>query len=167
MGRRRKYLGILSKIALPLVIMVILVLVAGCSTGKDPQPSSSNTPPAAGKDSVVTLNGLTQTNAGGAVEIQVKWLADKNDSLVFDVSMNTHSVDLDKYDLKQLTVLHDSQGNEYQPLSWNSAAGGHHRSGKLVFTVPGSLNEGGTKFLHMVIRNVAGVGERSLEWDLG
>ena len=167
MGRRRKYLGILSKIALPLIIMVILVLVAGCSTSQESRPSASNAPPVAGNDSVPTSNGLTQTNAGGAVEIQVKWLADKKDSLVFDVSMNTHSVDLDKYDLKQLTALHDSQGNEYQPLSWSSAAGGHHRSGKLIFAVPSSLNEGGTKFLHMVIRNVAGVKERSLEWDLG
>ncbi len=167
MGRRRKYLGILSKIALPLIIMVILVLVAGCSTNKEPRPSTSNTPPAAGSDSVVALNGFTQTNAGGAVEIQVKWLADKKDSLVFDVSMNTHSVDLDKYDLKQLAVLHDSQGNEYQPLSWNSAPGGHHRSGKLTFTVPSSLKEDSTKFLHMVIRNVDGISERNLEWDLG
>ena len=167
MGRRRKYLGILSKITLPLIIMVILVLVAGCSTAQEPQPSASNAPSAAGNGSVVISNGLTQTSAGGAVEIQVKWLVDMKDSLVFDVSMNTHSVDLDKYDLKQLIVLHDSQGNEYQPLSWNSAAGGHHRSGKLIFAVPSSLNEGGTKFLHMVIRNVAGVGERSLEWELG
>ena len=167
MGRRRKYLGILSKIALPLIIMVILVLVVGCSTAQESRPPASNVPSAAGKDSVVTLNGLTQTNAGGAVEIQVKWLADKKDSLVFDVSMNTHSVDLDRYDLKQLTVLHDSQGNEYRPFSWNSAAGGHHRSGKLSFAVPSSLNEGGTKFLHMVIRNVAGVSERSLERELG
>lgn len=167
MGRRRKYLGILSKSALPLIMMVILVLVAVCSTNKESRPSTSDAPPSAANDSVPISNGLTQTSAGGAVEIQVKWLADKKDSLVFDVSMNTHSVDLDKYDLKQLTVLHDSQGNEYQPLSWNSAAGGHHRSGKLIFAVPGSLNEGGTKFLHMVMWNVAGVGERSLEWDLG
>ena len=148
--------------------MVILVLVAGCSTDKESRQSTSNAPLAAtGNDSILTSNSLTQTSNGGAVELQVKWLADKKDSLVFDVSMNTHSVDLDKYDLKQITVLHDSQGNEYQPLSWSSAAGGHHRSGKLIFAVPTSLNDGGTKFLHMVIRNVAGVSERSLEWDLG
>lgn len=162
---RRRHIGVLSKIALPLIVMVILVLAAGCSADIESRPPTSNAPPTVGNDSVTTSNSFTQINAGGAVEIQVKWEADKKDSLVFDVSMNTHSMDLDKYDLKQLTVLHDSQGNEYQPLSWNSAPGGHHRSGKLTFAVPNSLKD--TKFLHMVIRNVAGISERSLKWDLG
>ena len=166
MGVRRKYIGILSRIAIPLVVAV-LVLVAGCSINKGFQQTTNDASPTTGNEKVTTSSSLTQTNADGAVEIQVKWETENKDSLVFDVSMNTHSVDLDKYDLKQVTVLHDSQGNEYQPLSWTSAPGGHHRSGKLTFAVPDSLKEDSTKFLHMVIRNVAGISERSLEWDLG
>jgi len=155
MGKNRKFL---SLIILPVVIVAVL-LVAGCSSNGEPQPSAGNR--------WTTSSSLTQTNSGGAVDIQVRWEADQANVLVFEVSMNTHSVDLDKVDLKQLAVLHDSQGNEFKPLSWESQPGGHHRSGRLTFAIPDSLKENSTEFLHMAIKNVAGVSERGLQWNLG
>lgn len=80
--------------------------------------------------------------------------------------MDTHSVNLDQYDLKQLAVLCDDTGNEYRPASWESAAGGHHRQGTLTFALPASVREGKAKYVEMVIREVAGIKERVLKWEL-
>jgi hypothetical protein len=80
--------------------------------------------------------------------------------------MNTHSVDLDEYDLGKLTVLRDDQGHEYQPVSWESAPGGHHRRGTLAFVPPDSLRSGEAQSLELVIRDVAGVDERVMTWRL-
>lgn len=50
----------------------------------------------------------------------------------FDISMNTHSVELDQ-DLTKSAVLIDDQGNEYKPIKWDGPVGGHHREGTLIF----------------------------------
>ncbi|MBI3963094.1 MAG: hypothetical protein HY335_10090, partial [Deinococcus sp.] len=81
----------------------------------------------------------------------------------------THSVDLDVYTLTQLTVLRDTNGQEYAALAWeNPEGGGHHRSGVLRF--PG-VTSSGTKiaelpFFEVVIRGVGDVPERVLRWEL-
>lgn len=114
----------------------------------------------------VPVNGLDQNSTGGAVSIDVKWLGIENDKLVFDVSMNTHSVNLDQYDLGKLSVLLDEQGNQYIPSSWESAPGGHHRKGTLTFATPDSLGQGKTKYVELIVRDVAGVGERIFKWEV-
>lgn len=98
--------------------------------------------------------------------VEARWLAEKTDSVVFDVVMNTHSVNLDGFDLKALSVLRDDQSNVYSPVSWNAPEGGHHRNGKLTFPRPDSLSQGKTKFIELVIRDVA-VKERVLQWQTG
>ncbi len=110
--------------------------------------------------------GLVQSNTGGAVTIDVTWLREQTSSVVFRVEMNTHSVNLDRYDLKKLAALRDDQGNEYPPLSWEAPAGGHHRSGRLIFAAPESMKQGRVKSFSVVIRDVAGVAERVLQWEL-
>ncbi|MBE0481593.1 MAG: hypothetical protein IBX68_11525 [Dehalococcoidia bacterium] len=96
--------------------------------------------------------------------IDVKWLSLDDAALTFSVSMDTHSVELDGYDLGALAILRDDSGNEYSPLSWNSSPGGHHRRGTLTFAVSASLAE--ARYVEMVIRDVAGVKERVLKWQL-
>jgi hypothetical protein len=63
-------------------------------------------------------------------------------------------------------VLRDDAGNEYRPSSWDSAPGGHHRQGTLTFPIPDSLGQGKARYIEMVIRDVAGVKERVLRWEL-
>ncbi len=87
-------------------------------------------------------------------------------SLVFDISLDTHSGDLDGYDLKELALLRDDAGNEYRPTSWGSPPGGHHRSGKLTFAPLSPESATSTKYIELVVRNVAGIEERVLRWDL-
>jgi hypothetical protein len=84
--------------------------------------------------------------------------------------MNTHAVDLDGYDLRQLAVLRTDKGQEVQPTGWDAPKGGHHRQGTLTFpvkTADGSpLIGSSTRSLELVIRDVAGVPERTFLWNL-
>lgn len=104
--------------------------------------------------------------------IDVTWenSDDRNGSLTFSVIMNTHSVDLDGYDLGRLATLRNDRGQELKPQRWDAPAGGHHRSGVLVFPpADGSGNPilaPGTKSIELVIRDVAGIKERVLRWDV-
>jgi hypothetical protein len=100
------------------------------------------------------------------VAITVKWQGERSGVLMFEAAMDTHSVNLDQYDLGELAVLRDDGGAEYRPASWRSAPGGHHRSGTLTFPVPASLSEGKAKYVEMIIRDVADVKERVLKWTL-
>ena len=100
------------------------------------------------------------------MEIVVRWNGASNGVLAFQVVMDTHSVDLDQYDLGKLAVLRDDDGAEYRPASWRSAPGGHHRTGTLSFAAPASLSEGKTGYVELIIRDVSGVAERVLKWTL-
>ena len=153
-----------------LVITVIMMAVigAGCSPGFVPQqkedaPSPS---PPSGSPSNVPTNGLVQSNTDSAVTIDMEWIKAKDGSLIFSVAMNTHSVDLDQYDLGELTILRDDADNEYHPVSWDSAPGGHHRMGTLTFPLPDSVSQGNAKYIEVMIRDIAGIEERVFKWEL-
>jgi len=153
-------------------ILMVTVIVAGCSSRFVPQREEGAYPPSASSSSSFNgpTNGLVQSNAGGSVTIDVEWVVVENhvesNSLLFDVAMNTHSVDLDQYNLGELAVLRDDMGNEYHPVSWDSAPGGHHRRGTLTFPIPDSLSQGKAKYVEILIRDVAGIKERVLKWEL-
>jgi len=126
-------------------------------------PSSSNLP---------VPSNRVQKNEGGSVTIEVKWPAVQaaDDALPFAATMDTHSVDLDKIDLSKLATLRNDKGQQVAPTSWEAPAGGHHRSGTLVFPATDSgkaLVDPGTKYVELVIRDLAGVKERVLRWSLG
>lgn len=140
---KTKFLGT----AILALVLLAVVVVAGCSSVV---AGSDGTDPA------------VRTNSGGSVNIEVKNLGISGNSLSFTVAMDTHSVNLDQYDLKQLATLRDYQGNEYQPSFWDSAAGGHHRTGKLTFDQINSQIKPRT--FELAIRNVAGIQERVFKW---
>ena len=164
-GKERRQ--IIPKTFMVILLIVIAILIAGCSRGfvsegKEEAPaalslvSSSHNP----------TNGMVQSHDGGAVTIDVEWQGEESNSLVFSVAMNTHSVDLDHYDLGELSVLRDDTGNEYHPTSWESAPGGHHRRGILHFPLPDSLIQGEAEYVEMVIRDVAGIETRIMKWEM-
>jgi hypothetical protein len=108
-----------------------------------------------------------QTNVGGGVTVKVSRL-EAADTVAFTVVLDTHSVNLDTYDLVQLAVLRTPTGEEIAPLAWDAPAGGHHREGTLSFpatTADGSplLQPDGGPLL-LVIRDIAGVAERTFSW---
>lgn len=151
--------GFDGRLGLALLAIMGVVLAAGCSSssapGEEPGPAQANP------------GGLVRSSSGGAVTIEATWLQAREDALVFDVTMDTHSANLDAYDLSQLSLLRDDEGKEYRPTSWVSASGGHHRTGILTFPTPDSLSQRKASYMELVIKDVAGVEERILTWELG
>jgi hypothetical protein len=107
-------------------------------------------------------SSATQTVAGGGVTAKVTYLNPKSsDDPQFQVMLDTHSVNLDAYDLKSITVLRDDTGKNYVPTAAENKGSGHHREVILVFAKVSSE----TKRLELVIMDVAGVKERSFRWN--
>ena len=105
---------------------------------------------------------LTQTDSGGGVTVKVTYLNPQStEDARFDLALDTHSVNLDAYDLKALSLLRDAAGNTYQPLRVENKGSGHHRQIVLVFPKP----QGEVGKLELVIRDVAGVKERLFYWE--
>jgi hypothetical protein len=105
----------------------------------------------------------TRTDSGGGVTMKVTYLDSKGaDDLRFQVVLDTHSVNLDSYDLKTITVLRDEAGNTHPPTAVENKGTGHHREAIVSFAKIAS----GTKRVELVIRDVAGVKERIFRWDL-
>ncbi|MEK7354571.1 MAG: hypothetical protein AABZ77_08715 [Chloroflexota bacterium] len=148
------------------VLLVLLAgLVTGCARGAaqeqgkvspSPSPSISQSP----------KNGLVQTSNEGGVTIDVEWRGLKDGSLVFGVVMDTHSGSVDQYDLKRLATLRDSGGKEYRPGSPDIPLGGHHRSGLLTFPISEPSSLGTAKYFELILRDIAGIAERDLKWEL-
>ena len=134
------------------LLAAALVLAACGAIRRDPTPAGS---------------GATQRSEGGQVTVDVTW-GGKETGPVFRVVMDTHAVDLDGYDLRQLAVLRVADGQEVRPSGWDAPKGGHHREGALTF--PATFADGSptlgpsTGTVELVIRDVAGVPARTYRW---
>lgn len=110
-----------------------------------------------------TAPGLTRTHSGGGVTVKVTYLNPEGpEGPRFQVVLDTHSVDLDAFDLKNVSVLQDDAGKDYQPTQMENKGGGHHREVTLAFPKPTTM----AKRLELVIKDIAGVKERSFRWEL-
>lgn len=168
--------------------MVALALgglaLVGCASNADTTTSGpsvaavaaelSQSQPKGGGGSAAPGTSVDQPrrNSGGSVTIDVTWENPRANGapLAFAVVMDTHSVDLDRYDLGKLAVLRNDRGQELKPERWDAPEGGHHRSGALVFPAKDGAGKAisgpGVKTLELVILDVAGVKERVLRWEL-
>ena len=152
------------------LVLGSLAAVAGLvatACGAAGQAATLATSPAAGTAASVSPDAGTRTNEGGQVTVKVTWKGVATGP-VFAVALDTHAVDLDGYDLRQLATLR-TDGGEVQPAEWTAPKGGHHREGNLVFppALAGRPTIGdGTRRVELIIRNVAGVAERRFEWTL-
>ncbi|MEE8423223.1 MAG: hypothetical protein V3S49_01645 [Thermodesulfobacteriota bacterium] len=118
---------------------------------------------------------LTREHSGGGIEIDVTLLNPgavySGDDLIFDVGMNTHSVPLDQYVMEELSYVRDERGRVFKALAWElPKGGGHHRFGKLKFSgkdkddSPIIMKD--DKYIEVVIKDVGGIKERVLRWEL-
>jgi hypothetical protein len=108
-----------------------------------------------------TTQGATQTVSGGGVTVKVIYLAQTEHEARFLVALETHSVNLDKYDLKATSVLRDDTGLTTQPTAIQNKGSGHHR--EIILTFPGPSTD--RKWLELVIKDIAGVKERIFRWS--
>jgi hypothetical protein len=82
--------------------------------------------------------------------------------IIFDIKMNTHSVELNS-DLVTGSVVQDDSGRVYNALEWDGTLpGSHHRSGVLAFTAL----KGTPKSVTLIIKGVSNVPERIYKWIL-
>ena len=152
LGRRRP-------LTLTLLALLLGLVLSGCTAGS---LATGTAAPRAGSQ-----GDLTQISDGGQVVVKATWQG-PDAGPVFAVVLDTHSVDLDGYDLAQLSVLRVEDGREVQPSGWDAPKGGHHRKGTLTFPVTGEDGKAivgpGTGEFALIIRDVAGVPERVLRW---
>ena len=172
----------MKRFAFPRLLVLTLILAA-CA----PQANPNSTQPSAlpVTQAIVTptddpailptlfpntggASDMTRMDEQGAVifEVTPLNLGTPADTLEFDVSMNTHSVDL-SMDLAQLATLSTDAGLAVQASKWDATPGGHHVSGKLIFPSmqdTKSILEGASK-LTLTIINVDAA-SRIFEWEL-
>jgi len=107
--------------------------------------------------------GLTRTNSGGGVTVNVTYPHSQNtEETRFEVVLDTHAVNLDGYDLETLSLLRDDSGKTYQPVRVENKGSGHHREITVVFPNVSPP----AKRLELVIKDIAGIKERSFLWEL-
>jgi hypothetical protein len=112
---------------------------------------------------VANASQPTRTNSGGGVTVKVTPLESKaSDTLHFRVVLDTHSVNLDAYDLKAIALLRDDSSKSYSPSAVESKGGGHHREAVLTFPKPPSE----AKRIELLIKDLAGIKERTFQWEL-
>ena len=140
-------------VTLPLLAVSLLLLGActAASTASGQAQSASE--------------GATQRQEGGQVTVAATWNG-PDAGPVFTVALDTHSVDLDSIDLSRLAVLRTPAG-DVTASEWSAPRGGHHRSGELRFpaTMPDGRPTLGIGPVELVVRDVAGVPERSFRWQ--
>ena len=166
------------------ILFVLTLIIAACATSQaDIAPSTSapasvSNPVATPTDDPALIPTLFP-NAGKSEELMRKDeqgavvfvvtplnLGTPADTLEFDVSMNTHSVDL-SMDLAQLSTLATDTGVSITPVKWDATPGGHHVSGTLIFPAmqdSKSIVDGASK-LTLTIINVDAA-SRVFEWEL-
>lgn len=126
------------------------------------------TPSAIAPQQNATSSDLKKTDSQGAVTFEVKPINLENpgDTLIFDVLMDTHSVDL-SMDLATLADLSTDNGLTIQSAQWDAPKGGHHVEGKLIFSInsDGKSLLKGAKELTLTIKNVDAP-IRKFNWQL-
>ncbi len=106
---------------------------------------------------------LSQQVAGGGVTVTATLLKDQAEATAIKLALNTHSVDLNGYQFEKMATLHDDGGRTYPLLAVESVSGGgHHREAVLRF---GKLSQG-AKTVELVVKDLAGVPERTFRWSL-
>lgn len=148
-----------------LAILLPSLLAASCATALPPSTPSGTVASAAGEtEPPVTADLGEQRSAGGAVEIKASWVA--VDPPVLKVTLDTHSVDLDRADLAALARVRLDGGEWVAPSAVDVPRGGHHREGSLRFAGLRAGALAAATVIELEIRDVA-VPLRILRWERG
>lgn len=84
---------------------------------------------------------------------------------VFDVTLDTHSVDLDALDLSD-AILQNDRGEALSAEAWAAPKGGHHREGRLTFRGDTASFFTGARWVELVLIGVGDLAERTLRWEV-
>ena len=124
---------------------------------------------AAGTAFAKAAPGAERKNEAGGVTVTATYLGQTAQAVRFQVKLDTHTADLSQFDLKNSVTLRNDSGAAVRPLD-PKALGGHHAEGELAFPATDSAGRAvvgeSTRYLELVVTNVAGIPERVLRWDL-
>ncbi|MHB8871473.1 MAG: hypothetical protein ACYC5G_03395 [Candidatus Doudnabacteria bacterium] len=107
---------------------------------------------------------LTQTDEQGPVLVKVTPvdLGRNANQWRFTVTFTTHSEELDQDPMKAVSLI-DDKGNVYNPLYWEGPGpGGHHIEGTMIFNKINPV----PKYIELRIKDIGGVPERYLKWEI-
>jgi len=147
---------------LPYLMILVLVVVGAeyyLITNQTNNPTNGNN-----QDDFTT----PRENSGGMVTVAMTFLNPTSfqykDSLAFQVTMNTHSVELGGYDLNNIAYLKTANGDVIKPEKWDEAdkSGGHHRSGVLLFPKTDANLEMGN--FDIIVEEIAEIDQRIFSW---
>jgi hypothetical protein len=141
----------------PVLLFLLVLFLSACSPAGKTQPVVSLPTETTSTPSQAASEGTTLSDQQGAVVVEVTPLnlGNPGQTLDFQVSMNTHSVDL-SMDLSTLASLATDTGLQVDAISWDGPLGGHHVSGTLSFpaTVDSKPLLAGASQLTLTIRSV-------------
>ncbi len=100
----------------------------------------------------------TGTLEYGDVAIEIIPLGFNNEIFEFKLSANTHSVDLSKYNLKEIITL-QYEGKTIKPIEAVKMSG-HHSSGSITFEINHEPKE-----FKLIITSMSLLQERIYEWN--
>jgi hypothetical protein len=83
----------------------------------------------------------------------------------FELTLDTHSVDLDALDLSD-AVLRNDRGETLRARPWTAPKGGHHRAGTLAFAGDQAPFFGDAAWVELVLTGVGDLPERTLRWEI-
>jgi hypothetical protein len=148
-------------IILAIIILILgMVLILNNKSSKDNSDFGNSIKSRNGEELVDKYQTKTDEQASVTVDITPKKLGLAEEKNIFEVSLNTHSVDL-SYDFQKIIIREDDLGNIYQALEWTGGEGGHHLVGEIIFP---KLNLSAKK-VKLTINGVGGA-ERVFEWML-
>lgn len=108
-----------------------------------------------GSDFKLITSGSTNS---GEVAVDLKPHKVSNGQLQVDIGVNTHSVSLEEFDLKEITTF-EFNGKSIKPISAPSLTG-HHNSGTLVFDVGENIESFTIKII-----GIPKIEERVFTWN--
>lgn len=142
--------------------IIIIIVFAGAYflTRERQKPLSEYVDRGNRHEAASSVSYETQKDEQGSVTVEVKplELSPSAAQWEFEVTLDTHSVELDD-DMAASTFLIDDKGKEYAALAWEGdPPGGHHRKGILKFQSFSQID-----VVQLKIRGIGGT-ERIFEW---
>ena len=153
----------INKLLLFVLGIISLFFIVNLAQNKISQTTTENNSPQSNAIAPKKDKFISQENEGESVTVTVKpKILEVGEKPTFEVEFNTHSVEL-SFAIEKLSFLTDDKGKTFNQPVWNgSPPGGHHRSGTLTFSK--ILSE--TKYVELVIKDVAGISERKFRFEL-
>ncbi len=145
-----------------LIGLFAMTVVGAC--GSTVPPSVTAQASAAASASKQPAGSATQTNDDGEVTVIATWSGPAAGAEI-NVTLDTHSVDLDGLDLAN-AIMRNDRGDSLAAGSWTAPKGGHHREGALTFDGDASSFLAGTAWVELVLIGIGDVPERTLRWDV-